>query len=95
MSISHKFTERYNLYNEDNSYQAVEKEHTIATSSHVPKLGLLMVGLGGNNGSTLTASLLAHKHKTTWETKAGFHTPNFYGSFTQSATCRTGVRHNA
>jgi myo-inositol-1-phosphate synthase len=52
----------------------------------------MMIGLGGNNGSTLTASLLAHKHKITWETKEGIHTPNFYGSFTQSATCRTGIR---
>ena len=62
MSISHTFTERYNLYKDDNTVEQFLKEHTIATASQVPKLGLLMVGLGGNNGSTLTAGLLAHKH---------------------------------
>jgi myo-inositol-1-phosphate synthase len=62
MLISNKFTERFNLYKEDNTFEQVSKEHTISTDATVPKLGLLLVGLGGNNGSTLTASLLAHKH---------------------------------
>lgn len=61
----------------------------------MPKLGLLMVGLGGNNGSTLTAGLLAHKHNVSWESKTGIHKPNFYGSFTQSATCWTGIKQSA
>lgn len=87
MYISHSFTERFNLYKEDGTFERVEKVHTIATGSQVPRLGLMMVGLGGNNGSTLTAGLLAHKHNVTWETKEGMHKPNFYGSFTQSATC--------
>lgn len=87
MEISHSFTERFNLYKEDGSFEKQEKQHTISTSSQVPKLGLLMVGLGGNNGSTLTAGLLAHKHNVSWESKTGIHKPNFYGSFTQSATC--------
>ncbi len=82
MQISHTFTERYNLYKDDGTFEKVETQHTITTDSQTPKLGLMMVGLGGNNGSTLAASLLAHKHKITWETKEGTHTPNFYGSFT-------------
>lgn len=95
MSITNTFTERYNLFKEDGSFEKVLKEHVISTSTAVPKLGLMMVGLGGNNGSTLTAGLLAHKHKIEWETKEGLHTPNFYGSFTQCATCWTGIRQSA
>tara|TARA_B110000305_G_C19080355_1_gene465916 strand:- start:475 stop:651 length:177 start_codon:yes stop_codon:yes gene_type:complete len=56
--------------------------HTIETRATVPKLGVMLVGLGGNNGSTMTAGILANKKKTSWETKAGIQHPNFHGSFT-------------
>jgi myo-inositol-1-phosphate synthase len=95
MDLSHSFTERFNLYKDDGTFEKQEKVHTIKTAGKVPKLGLLMVGLGGNNGSTLTAGLLAHKHNINWESKNGIHKPNFYGSFTQSATCRTGIKQSA
>ncbi|KAI8358425.1 hypothetical protein BD560DRAFT_196918 [Blakeslea trispora] len=51
----------------------------------------MMVGWGGNNGSTLTASILAHKNNLTWRTKSGVQKPNYYGSVTQSSTVRLGV----
>ena len=38
------------------------REHTIETEKRVPKLGVMLVGLGGNNGSTLVAGLLANKY---------------------------------
>lgn len=31
----------------------------------------MLVGLGGNNGTTVTAGVLANKHKVTWNTKSG------------------------
>lgn len=55
------------------------------------KTGLLLVGLGGNNGSTLYASLMAHKHNLKWRTKEGVFEPNFYGSLTQSSTMKLGL----
>lgn len=58
------------------------KEHKIATEKKVPKLGVMLVGLGGNNGSTLVAGILANKQKLSWETKNGTVQANFYGSFT-------------
>lgn len=58
------------------------KEHKITTDKRVPKLGVLLVGLGGNNGSTLVAGLLANKQGLSWETKNGTQSANFYGSFT-------------
>ena len=31
------------------------------TQRHVPKVGVLLIGWGGNNGTTLTAGILANK----------------------------------
>jgi myo-inositol-1-phosphate synthase len=90
--ISHQFTERYTEFNENGTYENKTVEHVIETEATVPKLGLMLVGLGGNNGSTLVAGLLAHKNNTTWESKTGIHTPNYYGSFTQCATAKVGMR---
>lgn len=89
--ITSKYTERYTIF-EDRKIKNCTKEHKIETESVVPKLGLMIVGLGGNNGSTLTAGLLAHKHNINWETKQGMNKPNFYGSFTQSATSHCGYK---
>ena len=41
------------------------------TSTRVPKLGVMLVGWGGNNGSTVTASILANKLGISWRTKDG------------------------
>ena len=54
----------------------------------------MLVGLGGNNGSTFVAGILANKLKTSWETKRGIEHPNFHGSFTQSATAHVGYKYN-
>lgn len=54
----------------------------------------MLVGLGGNNGSTLVAGILANKHKLSWESKRGTRTANFYGSFTQCATCHVGYKYD-
>ncbi|KAJ9066867.1 Myo-inositol-1-phosphate synthase [Entomophthora muscae] len=48
-----------------------EKAYTFKTESKVPKIGLMMVGWGGNNGSTLTASILANRREVKWMTKEG------------------------
>ena len=37
----------------------------------VPKFGLMLVGLGGNNGTTVAAGIIANRDKLTWETKEG------------------------
>ena len=52
----------------------------------------MLVGLGGNNGSTFTAGLIANREKMSWDTKDGMQTANFYGSFTQSATTHVGFK---
>jgi len=66
-------------------------EYQFRTQRKTPKLGLMLVGWGGNNGSTCTAGILANKHKMEWETKEGKHKANYFGSLTQASTCRLGA----
>ena len=61
------------------------------TSRIVPKTGVLLVGWGGNNGSTLTAGILANKMNISWNTKEGECKPNYFGSMTQSSTVKIGL----
>ena len=68
--------------------------YKIETVSKVPKLGVMLVGLGGNNGTTFAAGILANKKKQSWETKRGVEHPNFHGSFTQSATAHVGYKYD-
>ncbi|XP_049850876.1 uncharacterized protein LOC126324058 [Schistocerca gregaria] len=65
-------------------------KYTFKVDMHVPKLGVMIVGLGGNNGSTVVASCIANKEKITWETKNGVEVANYYGSLTQASTVRVG-----
>ena len=44
---------------------------TFRTDCSVPRVGCMLIGWGGNNGSTVTASVLANKLKSTWRTKDG------------------------
>ena len=50
----------------------------------------MIVGLGGNNGSTMVAGIIANKKKLEWETRQGRVSANFYGSLTQSGTVHVG-----
>jgi len=49
------------------------------------------VGLGGNNGSTVVAGVIANREKITWRTKDGVQTPNYWGSVTQASTLKLGT----
>ncbi|KAF6212953.1 hypothetical protein GE061_010666 [Apolygus lucorum] len=68
----------------------VEENIKIRTGRKLNKLGVMLVGWGGNNGSTLTAAIEAHKHKVTWNTKRGLKKPDWFGSLTQSSTVNIG-----
>jgi len=60
------------------------------TQRKVPKVGLMLVGLGGNNGSTTVAGILANQKKMSWRTKDKTVTANYFGSLTQASTVRLG-----
>ena len=61
------------------------------TQVALPKLGVMFVGWGGNNGTTVTGGILANKHKISFGTRNGVQHPNFYGSITQCSTIKIGV----
>jgi len=66
------------------------KQYQLQTARKVSKTGLLMVGWGGNNGSTLSATILANRHNIVWRTKAGVQQPNYIGSMLRASTVRLG-----
>lgn len=51
----------------------------------------MLVGLGGNNGTTLAATILANRHNISWGTRDGIQTPNYIGSLVRASTMRLGV----
>ncbi|XP_060918822.1 inositol-3-phosphate synthase 1-A-like [Labrus mixtus] len=65
-------------------------EMTFRTERRVPRLGVMLVGWGGNNGTTVTAAVLANKLDLTWRTKTGLKKANYFGSFLQASTVCLG-----
>lgn len=72
----------------------VSTEYEFKLNTKIPRVGLMLVGWGGNNGSTLTASLLANRDKISFHTKTGVQEPNYFGSVTQSSTILLGIDDN-
>ena len=59
---SYRYEETSVTFASDGSIVArpLSKDFTLRTSRHVPRLGVMVVGLGGNNGSTLAAGKLGY-----------------------------------
>lgn len=64
---------------------------TFSSSLPSSSRSLMLVGLGGNNGTTLTATVLANRHNVSWGTRDGIQTPNYLGSLVRASTMRLGV----
>ncbi|KAM3959633.1 inositol-3-phosphate synthase [Aphomia sociella] len=103
ISPNTKYTEDY-IYSDyeyeetlvtKNGNQLVAKPYrkslNIRTGRKVGKVGVMLVGWGGNNGSTFTAAVLANRHQLTWNTKNGKMDSNWFGSITQVSTVRLGI----
>lgn len=58
---------------------------------HLPRVGVMLVGFGGNNGSTTLAAILANKNNIEFRNKDGLQKPSYLGSVTQSSTIKIGV----
>uniref|UniRef100_A0A8C1CJA5 inositol-3-phosphate synthase n=2 Tax=Cyprinus carpio TaxID=7962 RepID=A0A8C1CJA5_CYPCA len=65
-------------------------EFIFRTERKVPRLGVMLVGWGGNNGTTVTAAVLANKLGLTWKTKTGVKKANYFGSLLESSTVCLG-----
>jgi myo-inositol-1-phosphate synthase len=77
----------------ENGYSVtpVDTHLEFKTELKVAKTGLLLVGWGGNNGSTLTAALTANKLNLSWNTKEGTKVANYFGSLMMASTTRLGI----
>lgn len=80
------------VLDEEENVMAIPRErvYRFKTRFRPRKLGLLQVGWGGNNGSTVTAAVVANQQGISWETRDRVHLPNYNGSLTQAATLRIG-----
>lgn len=65
----------------------VTESLTFKTDCKVPRVGCMLVGWGGNNGSTLTASVMANKRKLEWRTKEGVMVSGILASWLQLNYC--------
>jgi hypothetical protein len=54
----------------------VNKTYTFRTQRNVGRVGTMIVGLGGNNGTTVMAGIIANREGITWRTNKGVQTPN-------------------
>ena len=81
-----------NVVQDGNKVQIHPSKHhyQFKTQRTVPKHGVMMVGWGGNNGTTITGGIIANKLGITWQTKSGLQKPNYFGSLTQATTIRVG-----
>eukprot|EP01083_Nonionella_stella_P103786 296764_1 len=70
--------------------EAVSQAYKFRTKRVVPKVGVLVVGLGGNNGSTVVGGIIANRECLKWRTKEGAVSANYVGSLTQASTVRVG-----
>jgi myo-inositol-1-phosphate synthase len=79
--------------NAEGKYVAVPKQtlYDFKVDRKIPKTGVMLVGWGGNNGTTVTAGIIANKRNLTWETKEGKRGANYYGSVIMSSTTKLGV----
>ena len=78
---------------EDGKFVAVPKEsvYDFKVDRKVPKVGMMLVGLGGNNGTTVTAGILANRYGLTWDTREGKRAANYYGSLVMGSTVKLGT----
>lgn len=68
-----------------------EAVYDFKTQRHVGKVGVMLVGWGGNNGTTVTAGIIANRRKLSWETREGPRAANYYGSVVMSSTVKLGT----
>ncbi|RQM07384.1 hypothetical protein DH86_00003128, partial [Scytalidium sp. 3C] len=77
----------------EGKYVATPKEtlYDFKVERRVPKTGVMLVGWGGNNGSTVTAGILANRQGLTWDTREGKRAANYYGSVIMGSTMKLGT----
>lgn len=77
----------------DGKYVATPSEtvYDFKVDRKIPKVGVMLVGWGGNNGTTVTAGIIANKRGLSWETREGPRAANYYGSVIMGSTMKLGT----
>ncbi|KAI1273812.1 myo-inositol-phosphate synthase [Xylaria sp. FL0933] len=77
----------------DGKYVATPKEtlYDFKVDRKIPKTGMMLVGWGGNNGTTVTAGIIANRRGLVWETREGPRAANYYGSVLMGSTMKLGT----
>jgi len=70
--------------------QPIETKYDFKVDRKIGKVGLMLVGWGGNNGSTVTAGIIANRKGLTWESREGKKASNYYGSVIMASTLKLG-----
>lgn len=80
----------------DGKYVATPKEtvYDFKVERKVGKVGMMLVGWGGNNGTTVTAGIIANRRGLVWDTREGPRAANYYGSVVMSSTMKLGTEAN-
>lgn len=92
--IESKYTYRTTSVTRENgkfTARPLEKKYDFRTARHVGRVGMMLVGWGGNNGTTVTAGILANKKNLSWSTKEGRQSANYYGSMVMGSTIKLGT----
>ncbi|EPE08317.1 inositol-3-phosphate synthase [Ophiostoma piceae UAMH 11346] len=93
-TIESKYTYRTTTVNKgaDGSFTATPTEtlYDFKTERKVPKTGVMLVGWGGNNGTTVTAGIIANRRGLSWDTREGSRAANYYGSIVMGSTLKLG-----
>jgi myo-inositol-1-phosphate synthase len=79
--------------NPEGKLTATPKEtiYDFKVDRRVGKVGMMLVGWGGNNGTTVTAGILANRRGLVWETREGKRGADYYGSLVMASTVKLGV----
>lgn len=75
------------------SFVATPKEtvYDFKVERKVGRVGLMLVGWGGNNGTTVTAGIIANRRGLIFDTKEGSRPSNYYGSLVMGSTMKLGT----
>ncbi|KAK3301233.1 uncharacterized protein B0H64DRAFT_33605 [Chaetomium fimeti] len=93
--IRSKYTYRTTMVTdgEDGTRTVTPKEtvYDFKLDTKIPKVGVMLVGLGGNNGTTITAGIIANRRGLVWDTRNGRQAANYYGSVVMGSTLKLGT----
>lgn len=78
------YRHNYAVQNLDGSIDVVDEHIEIDVRPSDGGLGIMVVGMAGNNGTTLYASIAAKKRQLEWRDKTGVHSVELLGSISQT-----------